>query len=253
MRMGEDQPVFRGDADLPCVVFRDRCFEIYSFPEVLASPDDLADHDGCPLIGLLACKLSSIAMGVMLRVIRTGRHKPRLCQRPADFDLRQSGSRQLKDAPDGLRGLRIDEPTVFVFRVLPVAKTRMTRQRLSRLSPELRSRAHLPRLIFQVPLVHDIQDSGILATVGIGVVDAVVYGNEPHTHLFKIDFRVKAGFNVIAPDAAHILDDHRFDHSALDVRDQLLPARAFKIAAAVAVVRVVAAAGEPLFLCIAFK
>ena len=189
----------------------------------------------------------------MLRMIIARRDALLPRQRPTNLNLRQPGSSQPKDAPDDLRGFRIDEPMVLVCRIFHIAKAGMPCQRLSRISLELRSGAHLPRLIFQIPLVHDVQDSGILGAVGVGIVDAVVYGDEPNTHPGEIDFCVKAGFDVIASDAAHILHNHRFHNPVFNIRNQLLPAGTVKISAAVAVVRVVTAAGEALFPCVVLK
>ena len=90
-------------------------------------------------------------------------------------------------------------------------------------------------------------------TVGVGIVDTVIDSDEPNAHFGEIDFCVKAGFDVIASDAAQILYNHRFHNPVFNIRNQLLPAGTVKVAAAVAVIRVVTAADEALFPGVVLK
>ena len=121
MCISENHLLFRRNEDSLGTVFRCGCFEVHSLSEVLAPLDDLADHPGCPLTGLLICKPLAKAVWVMLRMIIARRDALLPRQRPTNLNLRQPGSSQLKDAPDDLRGFRIDEPMVLVCRIFHIA------------------------------------------------------------------------------------------------------------------------------------
>ena len=64
---------------------------------------------------------------------------------------------------------------------------------------------------------------------------------------------VKAGLEIVAADTAHILYKNMGDLTGLDIRDQLLPARALKVAAAPAVVRIVDTVAIASLQCMGFK
>ena len=66
-------------------------------------------------------------------------------------------------------------------------------------------------------------------------------------------FSIESRFNIITTDAAHVLDQHRFDNASLDVCKQLLPTWAVEVAAAVTVVSIMAAVGEAIVPSVCFQ
>lgn len=73
------------------------------------------------------------------------------------------------------------------------------------------------------------------------VVHAVGNGDKPHVALDEHHIGVKARFKVVAPQSAHVLDEHDADFSGFHVGNQAFPAGAVKVAATPSVVRMVVA------------
>ena len=80
-----------------------------------------------------------------------------------------------------------------------------------------------------------------------------VNGDKPHVLFFEIDFGIKTRLQVIASDAAHILDQHGSNFSAINIRDKLLPAGAFKVSSAESIVRIMLTIFKAVCSGIGFK
>ena len=68
--------------------------------------------------------------------------------------------------------------------------------------------------------------------------------------LLEINLRVEARLQVVASDAAHVLDQHRVDFISFNIGKHPLPAGALEVAAAESVVRIVLAVGEAMLVSI---
>ena len=146
---------------------------------------------------------------------------------------------QTKDTPHHGGGVLVDEPVVLVRRVFPIAVNRVVRRGLARLAPRLIRGGLLPAAITQIPLIHDVEERGELAAVLVAAVHAVANGDEAHAFLPEQNLRIEAGLEIVAPDAAHVLRQHRAHLPGLDVRNQPLPVRALERAARIPVVGIV--------------
>ena len=113
--------------------------------------------------------------------------------------------------------------------------------------------AHLPRLVAQIHLVEHVHERRKLAANRVTRIHAVADGNEADTLLPEVDLRVEARFHIIASHAAEVLGDDDANLARVNVRNEMFPAGALEVAAAVAVVRVVAVVGEAVLVGIAFK
>ena len=105
----------------------------------------------------------------------------------------------------------------------------------------------------QIHFVQNIQHGRKFQTVGTAVVHMAVDSDKPHIFLFEIDFGIKTRLQVIAPDAAHVFDQHRSDFPAVNIRHHLLPARTFKVSSAESVVRIMPAVFKAVCGGIGFK
>ena len=102
-------------------------------------------------------------------------------------------------------------------------------------------------------VLHNVEEGGKLVAVLIVAVHAVGDGDKVNAVLPEEYLRVKPGLQIVTPRPAHILDDHMGNLARLNIRDELLPCRALKIAAAPAVVRIVPTVGVASLLGIAFE
>ena len=143
------------------------------------------------------------------------------------------------DPADDLGGFLVDQPVILILRVLPVAVDGVAGNRQSGPSFRLKSSLYLAGLISQIPLVHDVQEGGELVSVAVVAVNAVGDGNKMNPMLPEEHLGVKARLQIVAPDAGHILDDHRTDQPGFNISDQPLPVGAVEIAAAPSVVGIV--------------
>ena len=112
------------------------------------------------------------------------------------------------------------------------------------------SRRNFLGLIFEIPFVHDVQERHKFARFGVLVVHAVGNGDKSDIVLAEHHFRIKSCFKVVAPQSAHVLDEHRADFSGFHVDNQAFPAGAVEIAAAPSVIRIVFAVGEAMLVSV---
>ena len=74
---------------------------------------------------------------------------------------------------------------------------------------------YLPAGITGIKLIHDVQKRGHI-TVPFGGVYIVVNGNQPHSPLAE-NFHHLTNFQIVTPQAAHVLDDDRLHVARLDL------------------------------------
>ena len=102
-------------------------------------------------------------------------------------------------------------------------------------------------------VLHDIQKRRELADTLVRTVHTVAYGYEADAVLPEHDLGIKAGLQVVAPDAAHIAGDNAIYFSGLYIRDHTLPIRALEAAPGISVIRIVTIARKSMQLSIVFK
>ncbi len=158
---------------------------------------------------------------------------------------------QLKDSLHNNSSLVINQPVIFILWVFAVAVHAQIVRRQSAIALLSVASPHLLGLITQVHFVQHVHKGCKLAADGIDRIHAVTNGDEAHTFAAKIDLRVKPGLHIVTPNATQVLGNYNADQSRINIRNQLLPSGAFKVAAAVTVVCVMAAVREPFLLCVA--
>ncbi len=139
---------------------------------------------------------------------------------------------------------------IFVFRVFAVAVYAQVVGRQSAIALLTVASTHFLGLITQVHFVQHIHERCKLAANWVDRVNTVADGDEANALLSKVNFRVKTCFHIVTPDATQVFRDDDADKSRVNVRNQLLPSGAFKVAAAVTVVCVMAAVRKTVLVSI---
>ena len=142
---------------------------------------------------------------------------------------------------------------VFVFRVFLVTVNGTVGGGLAGLALDADGGFLLAAQVAQIPFVHDVEEGGKFIAVLVITVHAVGDGNKVDAVLPEEYLRVKSGLQIVTPRPAHILDNHMGNLARLNIRDELLPCRPLKIAAAPSVVRIVPTVGVASLLGIAFE
>ena len=101
-----------------------------------------------------------------------------------------------------------------------------------------------------VPLVHDVNEWGEIIVVWIGTVNVAVNSNKPDSLLWKEHLGVKPYFQIIPPQAAHILHNQGSDPVFFNIRQQRLKTWTLEIGSGVSVVGVMAEIAVTVVLCI---
>ena len=104
--------------------------------------------------------------------------------------------------------------------------------------------------VFCVPLVDDIEKRDKIAVLLVCAVYAIVDSDKPHTFLHKQDFRIKADFQIIAPQTGHILDYQRRYFAVLYLFNEFAPARTIEVRTRIPVVYKEREIFEAVFLCV---
>ena len=84
-------------------------------------------------------------------------------------------------------------------------------------------------------------------------VNTIGNSNKADAFFSEQNLCIKAYFQIISADSAHILDDNTFDFSFFNVSSQLLPIRSVKVCAAIPIIGIVSKVRKPLFFGILFK
>ena len=142
---------------------------------------------------------------------------------------------------------------VLVLGIFHISKAWIDRKWLSRFTFLLCGRTNFSGYVPQIPVIHDVEDACKLCTVGVVIVDVIVDRNEPYTHSAKVYFSIESRFNIITPNTAHVLDQHRLDNAGFNVCQQLLPAGTIKVSATVTIICIVTAIGEAIIPGVCFQ
>ena len=137
----------------------------------------------------------------------------------------------MEDTPDDGCGLFVNEPMILIFRIFLVSIWCVITGGLARCTLDADSCAHLPGLITQIPLVHDIHEGREFIAAGIVAVHIVGNSDETYIVLPEQHLREVAGLQVVAANTAHVLDKNRDDLACFNVFHQLFPCRTVEIAA----------------------
>ena len=160
---------------------------------------------------------------------------------------------QVEDLPHHLGGLRIHHQGLLVRWGADIAIGNRAAAPLAILHPGAEDGLDLVAGVPAVELVHDVEKWREVILLGLGTVDAVVDGDEPHALVGEHDLGVEAHLEIVPPEAAHILDDDRADVARLNLPHHGGEARTVKIDAAVAVVSEVSEVGKPLLTGVGFE
>ena len=158
-----------------------------------------------------------------------------------------------KDAPHHGGGLIVNQPMVLILRVFDIPVDRGIGRGLPGIALYTVSRCHLAGLVPQIPFVDDIEERGELTAVLILGIYIVGDGNEADAVLPEEYLRIKAGLQIITTDTAHVLHQDSRNLAGLNICDQPLPVRAFKITTAPTVVRIMDDVAIPMLCRIGFE
>ena len=160
---------------------------------------------------------------------------------------------QLEDAPYNGGSFFVNDPAVFVLRIFLISIDGMGGSVLSGVSLDTIGSRHLPGLISQIPLVHDVQKRRKLVAVLIFTVHTVCNGNKMNPMLPEEHLGIKAGLQIVTACTAHIFYDHTADLSGFNVSNHAFPIGTLKIAAGPSIVRIVGKVGVAVLDCVVFE
>ncbi len=100
---------------------------------------------------------------------------------------------------------------------------------------------------------HDIDERRKFAAVLVIAVHIVGNGDKMNSMLTKKHLGINAGLQIITSGPGKVFDQHSPDHSGLNIGDHLFPCRPLKVTARPAVIRIMAAVGQPVRSSIILK
>ena len=215
-------------------------------PHVLRALQDVRYGYAVPCVRLAHVCVGAIHAVVVDSVVVSGAIYLLLFQNARDLIGPVTFHRQLENAADNGCSFLIDKPVIPVLRVFAVAIDAQIVGWQARVALLVVACPHLPRLVAQIHLVKHVHKRRKLAADRVDCIHAVADGNKADVLLTEIDFGVKTCLDVIATHAAEILGDDDANLARVNVHDELFPSGTVKVAAAVAVVRVVPAVGEAI-------
>lgn len=99
----------------------------------------------------------------------------------------------------------------------------------------------------------DIQERSKVVVLLIGAVHAAVHGDETDIVFGEKHFRVKANFQIVSADTAHILGDDNANLVVLYQFDHAVPIGSVEVGTGVTIVHEKLDVAETLFLCVFFE
>ena len=211
---------------------------------VLRALQDVADGHAIPGVWLAHIGVGSLHAGVVGRVVVGRAFNLVRLQDTRDLIRPMAVDGQLVDSSNDRSCLVIHQPMVLVCRVFTVAVHAQRICRLSAVATLPEECAHLLGLFPQVHLIQHIHEWRELTADGVHRVHAVADGDEPHTLAPEVHLGIEAGLDVVAPDAAQVFCDDGSNQTGIYVCNELLPSRAFEVAAAETIICVVLAMDE---------
>ena len=150
-------------------------------------------------------------------------------------------------------GILVNQPAIFILRVFAVTVNGVVGGMLALHAPCMENSGDFSAAIPDIPLVHDVQKRRELTAFPVLAVHAVGDGDKANALLSEHDFRVKPDLQIIAPDAAHVLDNDRVDSAIINPGNHLFPPRAVKAAARPSVVGEVGKIGKTVLPCVVLQ
>ena len=249
MRVLKDRLLLRRIRLPFCLIGRFARFEIDGSAEVFLRVQDVENRRAVPVIWLGDAALfpRACVQALTFKIGRRG-HPFFALQNPCDSIRVCILSGQFKDTPDSFRRLRLDEPAVPIFGVFDIAKAGRGHNRRARHALGMIADDDFSGLIAQIHFVQHVEHRHKLDVVAAGAVNMAVDSDKMNGFLLEVNLRVEARLQVVASDAAHVLDQHRVDFISFNIGKHPLPAGAVEIAAAPSVVRIVLAVGESMLI-----
>ena len=220
--------------------------------DILRFRQNITDRLAVPVIGTGFLRAAPGAETFLGKVVGR-RFDPVIHQRPRDGMGAFALYGEPIDTADNLGGFLVDQPMVLVLRVFLVTVDGIASGVKSRLPLCLNGGLDLAGLIPQVPLVHNVQEGRKLVGTGVLAVHIVGDSNKMNPILPEIHLGIKAGLQVVAPDAGHILDQHRAHQAGFNISDQTFPVGAVKVTAAPTVIRIMDDIGIAVLCGIGFE
>ena len=252
VRIGKDQLLLRGGSPsfLGLEVLTDALAQD-GFAQVLPAAEDGVDGVAAPAVGI------AVVIAAILRVVEplVGRGDQNLgfAEEVRDLGSPHALAGQVEDLPHHLGGLGIHHQGLLVRWGSDIAVGNRAAAPLAILHPGAEDGLDLVAGVPAVELVHDVEKGREVVLLGLGAVDAVVDGDEPHALVGEHDLGVEAHLEIVPSEAAHILDDDRADVARLDLPHHGGEAGAVEIDAAVAVVGEVPEVGKSLLTGVGFE
>ena len=227
--------------------------EIHRVPHVLRLGEDLPHDIAAPVIGIRKFLFAFPDALALLTEVHSRRLHLILKENTGNIVGSFALDGQSENAPHHGGSFLVNQPMVFVFRVFLVTVNGTVGGGLAGLALDADGGFLLAAQVAQIPFVHDVEEGGKFIAVLVITVHAVGDGNKVDAVLPEEYLRVKSGLQIVTPRPAHILDNHMGNLARLNIRDELLPCRPLKIAAAPSVVRIVPTVGVASLLGIAFE
>ena len=212
--------------------------KIDRMPHILRLGEDLSHNIAAPVIGIGKFLFAFPDALALLTEIHGGCLHLIIKENAGDIIGAFSFNGQTKNAPHHSGSFLVDQPMVFVFKILLVAIDGAVGGRLAGFSLDADCSFLLAAQVTKIPLVHDVEEGSKFIAVLIVAVHAVGDGDKVDAMLPEEYLRVKSGLQIVSPRPAHILDDHMGYLACFNIRNQLLPGRSLEITAAPSVVRI---------------
>ena len=250
--VGKDQLLLRGGSPsfLGLEVLTDALAQD-GFAQVFPPAEDGVDGVAAPAVGI------AVVIAAILRVVEPlvgrGNQNLRCAEEVRDLGSPHALAGQVEDLPHHLGGLGIHHQCLLVRWGSDIAVGNRAAAPLAILHPGAEDGLDFVAGVPAVELVHDVEKGREVVLLGLGAVDAVVDGDEPHALVGEHDLGVEANLEIVPPEAAHVLDDDRADVARLDLPHHGGEAWAVEIDAAVAVVSEVPEVGKALLTGVGFE
>ena len=186
-----------------------------SLAQILPAAEDGVNGVAAPAVGI------AVVVTAVLRVVEPlvgrGDQNLRFAEEVRDFGSPHALAGQVEDLPHHLGGFGIHHQGLLVRWRSDIAIGNRAAAPLAILHPSAEDGLDLVAGVPAVELIHDVEKGREVVLLGLGAVDAVVDGDEPHTLVGEHDLGVEANLEIVPPEAAHILDDDCADVARLDL------------------------------------
>ena len=158
---------------------------------------------------------------------------------------------QCKNLTHNCCGFFIHNPMPLgIFGVFHIAVWRSGSQIFSGLTLLLHGSPNLLAAVFDIELIDDVQKRCEIVVLLVGTINTAVHSNETHIVLGKEHFRIKADFQIVSSDSAHVFCKQDFNLISFHKRNHALPVRSVEVGAGIAVIYEELNVAKSLFLCV---